>query len=108
MTSMVKSKLLKHNLINGLKENRNMKICLPTGPKLTTNGDPYAKQRMFINEGIFGSPLMGFAASLMQLENLLLKTGATPAEIKKAADAAKAQRKAFMEEENIISDRNIV
>ena len=69
---------------------------------------PYAKQRMFINEGIFGSPLMGFASSLMQLENLLLKTGATQAEIKKAADAANAQRKAFMEEENIISDRNIV
>ena len=69
---------------------------------------PYAKQRMFINEGIFGSPLMGFASSLMQLENLLLKTGTTQAEIKNAADAANAQRKAFMEEENIISDRNIV
>ena len=69
---------------------------------------PYAKQRMFINEGIFGSPLMGFASSLMQLENLLLKPGATQEEIKKAADAANAQRKSFLEEENIISDRNIV
>ncbi|HNA95617.1 MAG TPA: S46 family peptidase, partial [Chitinophagaceae bacterium] len=36
------------------------------------------------------------------------KTGTTQAEIKNAADAANAQRKAFMEEENIISDRNIV
>lgn len=69
---------------------------------------PYARHRMYINEGIFGSPLMGFAASLMQLENVFLKTGATQEEIKKAVAAANAQRKTFLEEENINSDRNIV
>ena len=36
---------------------------------------PYAKQRMYINEGIFGSPLIAFAASLLQIENALVKTG---------------------------------
>ena len=69
---------------------------------------PYAKHRMYINEGIFGSPLMSYAASLMQLENVFLKPGATQEEIKKAVAAANAQRKAFLEEENITSDRNIV
>jgi len=47
---------------------------------------PYAKVRMYMNEGIFGSPLIGFAASLMQLENLLLKPGTPQADIKKAMD----------------------
>lgn len=69
---------------------------------------PYAKVRMYMNEGIFGSPLIGFAASLMQLENLLLKPGTPQADIKKAMDAATNQRKAFFEDENKASDQNIV
>ena len=69
---------------------------------------PYAKHRQYINEGIFGSPLMGFAASLAQLESALVKTSATAADVKKAADAANAQRAAFLEGENKISDQNIV
>ncbi|MBD0368179.1 MAG: S46 family peptidase, partial [Flavisolibacter sp.] len=31
---------------------------------------PYAMHRVYINEGIFGSPLLAFAASLQQLENV--------------------------------------
>jgi len=69
---------------------------------------PYAKVRMYMNEGIFGSPLIGFAASLMQLENLLLKPGTPQADIKKAMDAATNQRKGFLEDENKPSDQNIV
>ena len=69
---------------------------------------PYAEHRQYINEGIFGSPLMGFAASLAQLEAALVKTSATQADVKKAADAANAQRTAFLEGENKISDQNIV
>jgi hypothetical protein len=34
---------------------------------------PYAKLRMYMNEGIYGSPLIGFAASLLQLETALVK-----------------------------------
>ena len=69
---------------------------------------PYAKNRMYMNEGIFGSPLMGFATSLVQLEATLVKPGVSQADIKKAVDAADQQRKAFLEEENKVSDQNIV
>ncbi len=69
---------------------------------------PYAEHRQYINEGIFGSPLMGFAASLAQLEAALVKTSATQTDVKKAADAVNAQRTAFLEGENKISDQNIV
>ncbi len=69
---------------------------------------PYAKHRMYMNEGIYGSPLVSFAASLIPLEALLVKPGTSQADIKKAVDAADQARKAFVEDENIISDRNIV
>ncbi|HEX4876358.1 MAG TPA: S46 family peptidase [Chitinophagaceae bacterium] len=69
---------------------------------------PYAKIRMYMNEGVFGSPLIGFAASLSQLENLLVKPGTSQADIKKAVDAASNQRKAFLEDENKASDQNIL
>ncbi len=68
---------------------------------------PYAKQRMYINEGILGSPLLAFAATLQSLENTLVKTGST-ADIKKAVDAATQARKNFLESENRVSDQNIV
>jgi hypothetical protein len=69
---------------------------------------PYAKHRMYMNEGIYGSPLIGFASSLQQLEALLVKPGISQADIKKTADAANQQRKAFMVDENKASDQNIV
>jgi len=69
---------------------------------------PYAKQRQYINEGILGSPLMGFASSLMQIEAAMVKKGSTQNDVKKAVDAANQQRASFLEAENIISDRNIV
>ncbi len=69
---------------------------------------PYAKHRMYMNEGIFGSPLVGFASSLSSVENALVKTGMTQNDVKKAVDAANMARKNFMEGENIISDRNII
>ncbi len=69
---------------------------------------PYAKHRQYINEGISGSPLIAFAASLMQLEAAMVKAGTTQADIKKAVDAADVTEKNFLEEENKISDQNIV
>ncbi len=69
---------------------------------------PYAEHRQYINEGIAGSPLISFAGSLMQLEAALVKVGSTQGEVKKAADAANNQRKAFLESENKVSDQNIV
>jgi hypothetical protein len=69
---------------------------------------PYAEHRQYINEGVAGSPLISFAASLMQLEAALVKVGGTQAKIKEAADAANTQRKAFLAAENKASDQNIV
>ena len=69
---------------------------------------PYAKHRQYINEGIFGSPLISFAASLLQIESAMVKKGSTQVDVKKAVDAANLQRTSFLESENIVSDRNIV
>ena len=69
---------------------------------------PYAVHRMYMNEGFFGSGLIAFASSLQQIENALVKTGSTQADVKKAVDAANAARKNFLEHENRISDQNIL
>ena len=69
---------------------------------------PYSKNRMYMNEGIYGSPLIMFAGSLLQLENALVNTKATQADVKKAIDAANSYRKSFLEEENKTSDQNIL
>lgn len=69
----------------------------------------YAKQRMYINEGLLGSPLMAFMASyLIPLENALVRTGVPAADKKKAIDAANEHRKEFLAEENKTSDQNIL
>lgn len=69
---------------------------------------PYALHRMYMNEGIFGSSLVGFASSLMQVETALVKTGSTAADVKKAVDGANQQRKNFLEAENKLSDQHIL
>ena len=68
----------------------------------------YSKHRVYMNEGIFGSPLIGFAASLKQLEAALVKTGISKADLQKALDAANKARTSFLSEENKTSDQNIV
>ncbi|HUP12453.1 MAG TPA: S46 family peptidase, partial [Niastella sp.] len=68
---------------------------------------PYSKHRMYINEGIFGSPLLAFAASLQQLENTIVKKGGSE-DIKKALDGAKEARAELLKSENKASDQNIV
>jgi hypothetical protein len=69
---------------------------------------PYSKQRQYLVEGITGSPLMAYAASLVSLEDKLLKTNTPSAEIKKAVEAATTNRKAFLESEDLPSDEKIV
>jgi hypothetical protein len=69
---------------------------------------PYALHRMYINEGISGSPLIAFAGSLQQLEAALVKTDAKAADVKKAVDAAIQARESFIKAENKISDQNIL
>jgi hypothetical protein len=77
--------------------------------KAYDNWRKYAKQRVYINEGLFGSSLMSYiGAYLLPLESALVKAGATQADLKKAKEAAEAERKSFLGEENKISDQNIL
>lgn len=69
---------------------------------------PYAKHRVYLNEGILGSPLLAFAASLQKLDATLSKKDATADEIAKATEAAKTARTNFIKGENIVSDKNIL
>jgi len=67
---------------------------------------PYSKHRVFLNEGIFGSPLIAFASTLQEVENALVKPGG--GDIKKALRAAGEARKNFLKDENRASDQNIL
>ena len=69
---------------------------------------PYSKQRQYINEGVVGSPLIAAAAGLISLEDKLLKNNTTSADLKKATEAATANRKAFLEHEDLPSDEKIL
>ena len=69
---------------------------------------PYSKHRVYINEGILGSPLIAFAGTLQQIEVALVQQGKTQADIKKALDAAGKAREGFLKDENKISDQKIV
>ena len=69
---------------------------------------PYSKHRQYLREGILGSPLAAFASSVMGLEATMVKQGTTSADIGKAAQAAGAQRQAFLEGEDQPSDVKIL
>ncbi len=69
---------------------------------------PYSKMRQYLNEGVLGSPLAAFAASLVSLEDKLMKASTSSADLKKALDAASANRKAFLEGEDLPSDEKIL
>lgn len=74
---------------------------------------PYAKQRIYLTEGmnnyyLLGSPLLTFAASLQPIEIALVQQGKSAGDIKKAlADAVKAREK-FLAGENKASDEKIL
>ncbi len=68
----------------------------------------YAKQRVYLNEGILGSPLLALAASLQPIENALVKPGTPAADLKKLVDAANTQRIQFLKDENVVSDQKIL
>ena len=69
---------------------------------------PYSKHRMFINEGILGSPLLAYAATLLQVEAAMVKQGSNSNDIKKAIEAADKARSSFLTTENKVSDQSIV
>ena len=76
--------------------------------KLYTTWRPFAKHRMYINEGILGSPLMAFASSLLKLENDMVKTGVSEATVKQDFEMATKAREDFMASENKASDQRIL
>ncbi len=69
---------------------------------------PFSKHRMFINEGIFGSPLSAFAAGLQQVEMAMVQPGKTLADVKKAMASVEKAREEFIKDENKTSDQNIL
>ena len=67
---------------------------------------PYSKHRVYLIEGILGSPLMAFASSLMQVENALVRQGG--GSLQAAVDAAVEARKEFLKNEDRVSDQKII
>jgi hypothetical protein len=70
--------------------------------------EPYAKHRIYLNEGILGSPLLAFASSLMALESDMVRKGVDHPDVKKGLAAADRSRKEFLAEADMPSDRRIL
>ncbi len=69
---------------------------------------PYTKHRTYINEGIMGSPLAAYAASLQALERALTKKNPSDEEIKRVIESLNRTRGQFLSNENKPSDQNIL
>ncbi|GAA3947147.1 serine protease [Chitinophaga oryziterrae] len=69
---------------------------------------PYAKHRIYINEGILGSPLAAFAASLQAVEKAMVTPGTASDVIKQSIQAADKARTAFLAQEDKTSDQKIL
>src|SRR5450432_510548 len=90
---------------NGKQEYQNI---LSDWEKAYAAWRPYSKHRVYINEGILGSPLLAYASTLLQVEAAMVKQGSGSADIKKAIEAADKARTVFLKDENKTSDQNIV
>ena len=77
-------------------------------PKAYDAWRPYSKHRVYIIEGIFGSPLLAFASTLQQVEIAMVRQGNSSADIRKAVEAANEARAEFIKNENKPSDQNIL
>lgn len=69
---------------------------------------PYAEHRVYIREGILGSPLLMFASNMMALDAAYSKPGAKAEDIANMTKAVKGAFERFIEEEDIPSDKNIL
>ncbi len=76
--------------------------------KIYQEWQSYSKLRVYMNEGILGSSLAGFSASMLALERTLSKKDASPEEIAKVTQSLTNARKKFLESENKPSDQNIM
>jgi len=69
---------------------------------------PYAKERVYLIEGILGSPLAAHASTLMQVERAMSGNGKTQADIDNALQTATNSRNDFLESEDLPSDKIIL
>lgn len=69
---------------------------------------PYTKHRVYLNEGIFGSPLAAFAASLQNVERALAQPGVTADVLQSSVQAADKARTQLLKEEDKPSDQKIL
>jgi len=76
--------------------------------KIYSSWWPYTKHRMYLNEGILGSPLAAYATALQALERALTRKPSSPDEIKKVSESLASARTNFLNNENIASDQNIM
>jgi hypothetical protein len=76
--------------------------------KAYTEWWPYAKHRIYMNEGILGSPLAGYAASMQALERTLTKKDVAVEEISRVLESINRNRANFLASHNRASDQNIV
>lgn len=76
--------------------------------KAYTAWSPFAKHRVYINEGVLGSPLAAFAASLMNVERLAVSTGAKAGDLQKAVEDASERRQEFLKAADLASDEKIL
>jgi V8-like Glu-specific endopeptidase len=69
---------------------------------------PYAKERVYLIEGVLGSPLAAYASTLMQVERAMVGEGKTQADVSNALEAATNSRNKFLESEDLPSDKIIL
>lgn len=69
---------------------------------------PYAKHRVYIREGILGSPLLSFASNMMALDAAYAKPNTKPEDIANVIKALKTAYEKFIDEENVVSDKIIL
>ena len=108
MMCMDRNKKQKLPLLNGQAKNLTTLPFFLSGKKYMLHGNLMHCIVLYMIEGIFGSPLISFASSLIQLEAALVKPNASKVDITNAMNAAVAARKNFMEAHNAASDQQIV
>jgi len=69
---------------------------------------PYAKGRVYLSEGILGSPLMAFVNRIKMMDDDAAKPTAKPGAFENAAKAMTGLQKNFMKGEDMPSDRQIL
>jgi V8-like Glu-specific endopeptidase len=69
---------------------------------------PYAQERVYLIEGVLGSPLAAYASTLMQVERAMVGEGKTQADVSNALEAATNSRNKFLGSEDLPSDKIIL